>query len=292
MNESGQARRRRLPLVLASVVLALVVLPAAGSGAAGSGNASAHDVAEGLKKIQSIAVDTAAWSGKDKVKAAQFAGSIEGVWKTIEDTVRGNEKNSYVIFEGAFDTLGAAAKAGDATKAGKAANQISTAVRGYLSVHPDVPAATPRAAAVAPSGTASGSAGSGSAASASAASAPSGSPASGSAASAPSGSAASASAASAPSGSPASAPSGSPASGSAASAPSGSAAPTPSTASAAPGPDSASATPSATPAAAGGLARTGPHTSALAAVAGVAFALGGLAFIAGARRRRALSPTA
>jgi len=276
VNESGQARRRRLPLVLASVVLALVVLPAAGSGAAGSGNASAHDVAEGLKKIQSIAVDTAAWSGKDKVKAAQFAGSIEGVWKTIEDTVRGNEKNSYVIFEGAFDTLGAAAKAGDATKAGKAANQISTAVRGYLSVHPDVPAATPRAAAVAPSGTASGSAGSGSAASASAASAPSGSPASGSAASAPSGSAAS----------------GSPASGSAASAPSGSAAPTASTASAAPGPDSASATPSATPAAAGGLARTGPHTSALAAVAGVAFALGGLAFIAGARRRRALSPTA
>jgi len=248
LNGSGKAGRRRFLLVLASVVSAVTIVPAAVSGAADGGGVSAHDVAEKLHKIQSLAVDAAAYSGKDKAKAAESAGSIEGVWKTIEDTVRSNEKNSYVIFEGAFDSLGAAAKAGDATKAGKAANQISTAVRGYLSVHPDVPSAAPRAAASAepPSGSASAS----------------------SAAPAPSGSAASAS------------------SGSAASAAGGSAAPNRSAASAAPAPAAASGAPSPDAAPSGTLARTGPYSSALAALAGLAFALGGLALIAGARRRR------
>lgn len=228
MNGSVQGCRRRLPLLLAAVVVALVVIPAAGSGAAEGGNASAHDVAEGLKKIQSIAVDAAAYSGKDKAKSAQFADSIEGVWKPIEDTVRGNEKNSYIIFENAFESLGAAAKAGDATKAGRAANQVSTAVRGYLASHPDVPAATPRASSAA--------------------------------AATPSGSAASA--------------------------PSASAAPAPSAGDAAAATGGTEGAPAPT-AGAANLARTGPHAaSGLTAGAGAAFALGGLALIVGARRRR------
>jgi hypothetical protein len=227
---NGSGRRFLLLVLLASVVAALIVVPAAGSGAAEAGGVSAHEVAQGLRKIQSIAVDASAYSSKDKAKAAESAGSIEGVWKTIEDTVRGNDKDAYIAFEDAFDKLGAAARAGDATEAGKAAHDVSTAVGAYLAKHPDVPDAPSRAAAAASAPSPSGSA------------APT---ASGSAATSPSGSAASASA----------------------------------------------SVPSAAPAPAGALARTGPHDSALAAVAGAAFGLGGLALIAGARRRR-LSPTA
>jgi len=242
VNGSGQARHGRYRLLLASLVLGLIVVPAAGSGAAEAGSPSAHDVADGLKKIQSIAVDAAAYAGKDKAKSAESAGSIEAVWKTIEDTVRGNEKDAYVAFEDAFGSLGAAAKAGDATKAGKAAHTVATTIDGYLAKHPDVPAGAPRAASSA---------------------APAGAAASGSAAS---GSAASA-AAPAPTRSAASAAAPAPTKGASAAAAAGTSAST------------------ATPAPAGPLARTGPHTAALAVLAGAAFGLGGLALIAGARRR-------
>jgi hypothetical protein len=232
VNGSGQARHRRYRLLVASLVFGLIVLSPAGSGAAEAGNASPHDVAEGLRKIQSIAVDAAAYTGKDRAKAAELAGSIEGVWKNIEDTVRGSDKDAYIAFEDAFEALGAGAKAGDATKTGKAAHSVGTAVGGYLAKHPDVPSAAPRAASsAAPTGPA------------------------------PTGSAASAAA-----------PAPAPGSAASASAPAGTSA----------------AAGSPTPA--GPLARTGPHTSALAALAGAAFGLGGLAVIAGARRRR-LSPT-
>src|SRR5205085_5863090 len=125
VNGSGRGRGRRFvlmlaPLLLAPLLLAGIAVPARPGGAAEPGDASPSQVADGLKLIQDISADAATAAGSDKAKAAQIADGIEAVWSKIEDTVRANDKDAYITFEDSFETLGAAAKAGDATKARKA----------------------------------------------------------------------------------------------------------------------------------------------------------------------------
>src|SRR5581483_10121037 len=125
--------------------------------------APAAQVAEGLKTVQDIAADAAAAAGKDKATAVKIAAGIEAVWSKIEDTVRTNDKDAYITFEDSFDSLGAAAKAGDAKKAGQAAGVVAGAVKAYLAKFPAdgaaaaaapapgaAPASAPAAAAAAP----------------------------------------------------------------------------------------------------------------------------------------------
>ncbi|HKN37711.1 MAG TPA: hypothetical protein VJ456_01235 [Acidimicrobiia bacterium] len=141
MNGPGRAGHRHLFLLLAPLLLASIAVPAARSGAAESGDgASASQVAEGLKTIQDIAADAAVAAGKDKEKAQKTTDGIEAVWSKIEDTVRANDKDAYITFEDSFETLGAAAKAGDAKKAGGASDAIAAAVKAYVAKHPAAPA--------------------------------------------------------------------------------------------------------------------------------------------------------
>ena len=193
VNGPGQVRRRRFFLLLAPLLFASIAIPTTRSDAADDRGPSAAQVAEGLRTVQDIAADVAA-AGSDGEKAQKIDGGIEAVWSKIEDVVRGNDKDAYISFEDNFETLAAAAKAGDAKKAGGAADAIAAAVKAYVAEHPaDAPAAAADPAPAARSAAAAGDA---------------------------------------------------------------------------------------------NLARTGPRAaSALAALAGAAFALGGLALIAGARRR-------
>jgi len=195
VNEPGQVGRRRFFLLLAPLLFASIAIPTTRSDAADDRGPSAAQVAEGLRTVQDIAADVAA-AGSDGEKAQKIDGGIEAVWSKIEDVVRGNDKDAYISFEDNFETLAAAAKAGDAKKAGGAADAIAAAVKAYVAEHPaDAPAAAAPA-------------------------------------------------------------------------------------------DPAPAARSAAAAGDANLARTGPRAaSALAALAGAAFALGGLALIAGARRR-------
>ena len=146
MNGSDRPGHRRLVLLfLASLLFAVVVVPAARSQraeAAEAGEASASQVAEGLKLIQDIAADAATAAERDKAKATQISDGIEDVWKKIEDTVRGNEKDAYITFEDAFESLGSAAKAGDAKKAAKASDDVAVAVKAYVAKHPAEAAAS------------------------------------------------------------------------------------------------------------------------------------------------------
>jgi LPXTG-motif cell wall-anchored protein len=215
-------RHRRFFLLLAPLVLASIVAPAGRTDAADA-EPSAAQVAEGLKTIQDIAADdAAAAAANDKAKADKIDAGVEPVWKKIEDVVRGNEKDAYIAFEDGFESLAAAAKAGDATKAAKAHEAIAASVKAYVGKHP--PDSPERAAE----------------------------------------SAAAPGAKSAPA---------------SASAPAGASAP------AAGAPDPAPATRTAAEAGDATLARTGGASSPLAALAGAALALGGLALSAGARRR-------
>jgi hypothetical protein len=224
--------RRFVKVLLASLVFGLIAAPAARSSraeAAEGGTATAAQVAAGLKLIGDIAADAAKAAQRDKEKATQIADGIEDVWKNIEDTVRGNDKDAYIAFEDAFEGLGTAAKAGDAAKATKASDTVAAAVKAYLAKYP-----APAPAAPAPASAAS----------------PAPPPAARAAEAAPS---------------PAVGP-----------------APDPKPAAAAAAPTTAAAPDAA-------LARTGAASGALTALAGLVFALGGLALLAGARR---LSPTA
>ncbi|HEV7863601.1 MAG TPA: hypothetical protein VGR20_12905, partial [Acidimicrobiia bacterium] len=196
------------------MLLASIAIPAA-RGDAAEDTVSAAQLAEGLKTIQDIAADVAAATGKDKVQAQKINEGIEPVWKKIEDTLRANDKDAYIAFEDGFEALGAAATAGDAKKAGEAADTVAATVKAYIAKYPaDAPAPAPaRSADAAPAPVA---------------------------------------AAAAPA----------------------AAAPAPGEAGAAAGAGDPT------------LARTGRASSALAALAGAAFGVGGLAVIAGARRRR------
>lgn len=206
MNGPGQVRRRRFFLLL-PLLLASIAIPAGRGDAADE--VSAAQVAEGLKTIQDIAGDVAKAAGTDKAKAEKISEAIEPVWSKIEDKVRDNDKDAYIAFEDSLESLEAAAKAGDARKAGGAADKVAAAVKAYVAKYPaDAPAPAPAE---------------------------------------PSPPAARAADAAGPAAAPAAAEAG-------------------------------DAT----------LARTGGGASALAALAGTAFGLGGLAVIGGARRRRFL----
>ena len=99
--------------------------------------ASDADVAEGLKKIDTLGQDIhAAIQAGDKDKAAELIDQIEPTWEDIEGTIKANDENLYLQFEDAFAALGLAAKATDATKAQTTAANISGAVAIYLQAHP------------------------------------------------------------------------------------------------------------------------------------------------------------
>lgn len=142
MGESGLVRRSAVVLWLAALLLAIVVVPGHRAHAATDGGdaAPAGQVADGLNTVKDIAADAAAAAGQDKTKAARIADGIEAVWSKIEDTVRANDKGAYLTFEDNFDTLGAAAKAGDAKKATSASDAIAAAVKAYLAKFPAAPA--------------------------------------------------------------------------------------------------------------------------------------------------------
>jgi hypothetical protein len=211
LSVNGPGRVRHRLFLLLPLLLASIAIPAGRSDAA-EDEVSAAQVAEGLKTIQDIAGDVALAAGRDKAKAEKISEAIEPVWSKIEDKLRDNDKDAYITFEDSFETLAAAAKAGDAKKASGAADKVAAAVKAYVAKYPaDAPAPAPAA---------------------------------------PSVPAARAADAAAPAPAPA-----------------------------------AVAAPAAGDAT---LARTGGATSALTALAGIAFGLGGLAVIAGARRR--LSP--
>ena len=192
---------RRFFLLLAPLLAASVALPAQ-AGAAEGVKLSPTEVAEALTTIQVIAGDVVS-AGANKAKAEMIAEGIEPIWARIEDTIKANDQGSYATFEKGIEGVEAAAKAGDADKAGGSAGVIASAVKFYVIKFPADAAATAPAAAV------------------------------------------------------------------------------PADREAAAAPEAGDAT----------LARTGDGSSTLAALAGAAFGLGGLAIAAGARRRR-LSPIA
>ena len=215
MNGSG----RRFFLLLAPLLAATIALPVP-VGAAEGARLSPGEVAEGLRTIQVIAGDVVS-AGANQAKAEMIAEGIEPIWARIEDTIKANDQGSYATFEKGIEGLEAAAKAGDAAKAGGSSGVLASAVKFYVAKFPaDAAAAGPAAAA----------------------------PADRKAAAAP------------------------------APAPVESKAPAPAEARAADAaaPEAGDAT----------LARTGDGASTLAALAGAAFGLGGLAIVAGTRRRR------
>ena len=145
MNEPGQVRRRffaLLALVLAAPLALAVTAPAAHA-ADKSDDPSATEVAEGLHTIGDIAADVAGATARDKATAAKIDEGIEAVWSKIEDVVRGADKNAYITFEDSFESLAAAAGAGDAKKAGDASRAIGAAVKAYVDQHPAEAAPAP-----------------------------------------------------------------------------------------------------------------------------------------------------
>ncbi len=94
--------------------------------------ATAAAVATGLRKIDQIAQGIAGSAGTDKAKATSLDGQIEPTWKTIEDTVKQNDPNTYLAMEDNFTVLEKAATDGDAAAATKGATAISAAVQAYL----------------------------------------------------------------------------------------------------------------------------------------------------------------
>jgi hypothetical protein len=94
--------------------------------------ANAAEVATGLRKIDQIARQVAESAGADKARAASLEGQIEPTWKTIEDTVKANDQNTYLAMEDNFAVLEKAADDGDAAAAAKGSTSISSAVQAYL----------------------------------------------------------------------------------------------------------------------------------------------------------------
>jgi len=98
-------------------------------------SASAAEVAAGLRKIDQLAKGIAGSAGTDKVKATSLDGQIEPTWKTIEDTVKANDQDTYLTMEDNFAVLEKAADDGDAAAATKGSAAISSAVQDYLAKH-------------------------------------------------------------------------------------------------------------------------------------------------------------
>ncbi|MBV8992127.1 MAG: hypothetical protein JO287_00150 [Pseudonocardiales bacterium] len=94
--------------------------------------ANAAEVATGLRKIDQIARQVAESAGTDKAKAASLDSQIEPTWKTIEDTVKQNDQNTYLAMEDNFAVLEQAADDGDAAAAAKGSAGVSSAVQAYL----------------------------------------------------------------------------------------------------------------------------------------------------------------
>lgn len=150
--------RRLFLMMLAPLACASIVLPAAPGGAAEAGKLSATEVAEGLNTIQVIAGDVVS-AATEKAKASMIAEGIDPIWERIEGTIKANDANSYTTMEKGLEGLVAAAKAGDAAKAGGSAGVIASAVKFYVAKFPgDAPAAAPaeRKAAAAPEKTTAG----------------------------------------------------------------------------------------------------------------------------------------
>ena len=95
-------------------------------------SASAAEVAAGLRKIDQLAKGIAESAGTDKARAASLDGQIEPTWKTIEDTVKANDQDTYLAMEDNFAVLEKAADDGDAAMATKGSAGISSAVQAYL----------------------------------------------------------------------------------------------------------------------------------------------------------------
>ncbi len=106
--------------------------PTSPPAASESHGASAAEVATGLRKIDQAAKETAQAAGTDKAKAASLDGLIEPVWKTVEDTVKANDQETYLALEDSFAMLEKAADEGDAASAAKGSAAVSTAVQAYL----------------------------------------------------------------------------------------------------------------------------------------------------------------
>jgi len=79
-----------------------------------------------------IARQIAESAGTDKARAASLDGQIEPTWKTIEDTVKQNDQNTYLAMEDNFAVLEKAADEGDAAAAAKGSAGVSSAVQAYL----------------------------------------------------------------------------------------------------------------------------------------------------------------
>ena len=151
VNEDQPIRRLGFPLLLSSAVIACVTLITGPAGAAEE-KASADTVAAGLQKIEGIATSSAEAVGKNNSKAEELHAGIEPVWEKIESTVRSNDSEAYVALENSFTVLKIAAKGADSSKASKASEELSSAVKSYLAAHPGDPAAgSSRTAAAAPS---------------------------------------------------------------------------------------------------------------------------------------------
>jgi hypothetical protein len=95
-------------------------------------SASAAEVAAGLRKIDQLAKGIAESAGTDKARAASLDGQIEPTWKTIEDTVKANDQDTYLAMEDNFAVLEKAADDGDAAAATKGSAGVSSAVQAYL----------------------------------------------------------------------------------------------------------------------------------------------------------------
>ena len=95
-------------------------------------SASAAEVAAGLRKIDQLAKGIAESAGTDKARAASLDGQIEPTWKTIEDTVKANDQDTYLAMEDNFAALEKAADDGDAAAATKGSAGISSTVQAYL----------------------------------------------------------------------------------------------------------------------------------------------------------------
>jgi len=92
-------------------------------------------VAAGLRQIATIAGQIAA-AGADKAKATGLAGQIEPAWKTIEGTVKANDKNAYLAFEDSFALLETGAEAGDTAKLQQGLAGVGKATADYLAKYP------------------------------------------------------------------------------------------------------------------------------------------------------------
>ena len=207
--------RRRFYLLLAPLVLGSIAIPAGRGEAAEGSNKTAAQVAEGLEGMQDHVKEVVEYAGADKAKAQKHWDEAHEAWEGIEDTIRDTHLDSYVAYEAALKSLGAAAQAGDAKKAAEEAAALANTTKNYLTVFAAAGSAGTAAAAPGPAPAAAG--------------------------------------------------------------------PAPAAAATEPAPRAASAAESAPD---GALARTGKGASALTALAGMAFGLGGLAVIGGTRRRR------